>query len=131
MLRLVVLFEKREIFTYLFIGGGAFIIDASILEYLINFFNVSPQVARFFSAMAGVLFIWIFNRTINFSIKQKIKFSEVIRIATSQSAIFLFNYIIFVLLFNFFGVYPLLSLVIATSVSMVVNFLMLKLYVFK
>lgn len=116
------------------VGFLGLIIDFLILFYLIEFVNISPEYARFFSLPVVILCTWFLNRTFTFRDNNKKLFQQI-----SKYYIFMFigvtvNYTIYYFLLDFFKDVKYgysVALLLSSASSMIINFVNMKLFVFK
>ena len=116
------------------VGTIGLVFDFSILFYLVEFINFRPEHARFFSLPTVIFFTWYLNRKLTFKDNNKRVYKQL-----SKYYLFMFlgvtvNYSIFYFLLDVFKNISLnyfIALVIASGSSMMINFINMKLFVFR
>ncbi|WP_072679786.1 GtrA family protein [Arcobacter sp. LA11] len=112
------------------VGTIGFIVDATILVYLINSLSFEIPFARIISFIIAVFVTWTLNRNFTFTKNRNFeKRKEYIYYLSIQTIGALLNYIIFILLVyfdEFFKNNIIISLAIASVLAMFFNFFMIK-----
>lgn len=118
------------------VGTVGFIVDASILLYLVHIENFSIIFSRIISFFVAVIITWILNRYFTFSKNEKkdTKTKEYIKYLSVQTAGVGLNFLIFLSLIYLFE--PLkniliIPLAIASTIAMFFNFFIIKNRVYK
>jgi len=123
---------KREYLCFGVVGGAGFLIDTGVFSVLHTMFGYT--FARFASISIALTCCWLANRMLTFRLDSKISFKEWLKYVTTNGMGATINFFLFLALCQssfFLKEYYLLPLMIATSVSMVWNFLMMKHVVFR
>ena len=113
------------------VGTIGFIVDASILLYLVHIENFSIIFARTLSFIVAVFVTWILNRYFTFSqnTKKNTKSKEYIKYLSIQTAGIGINFLVFFSLiytFNPLKEILIIPLAIASIVAMFFNFFIIK-----
>lgn len=113
------------------IGSIGFIVDSSILMYLVNIENMGIVVSRFISFPSAVFITWLLNRIFTFTtdnVKVK-KFKEYLLYLLIQTIGAAINFSIFfalIYLFKPLETILILPLAIGAICSLIFNFLVIK-----
>ena len=59
----------KQLFRFALVGGGAFVVDASIVQMLVIGMGLNPYLARVFSFLAAASLTWALNRRYTFETK--------------------------------------------------------------
>ena len=59
----------KQLFRFALVGGGAFVVDASIVQLLVIGMGLNPYLARVFSFLAAASLTWALNRRYTFETK--------------------------------------------------------------
>ena len=121
----------KQFLKFGLIGTIGFIIDASILLFLVNVLLLEISTSRFFSFLIAVLVTWLLNRKFTFNNKKSnySKRREYSYYLSIQTLGVFFNYAIFIILVKtmpFFEQYLVLPLAVSSIIIMFFNFFMLK-----
>ncbi|MFA9372519.1 MAG: GtrA family protein [Poseidonibacter sp.] len=120
----------KQFIKFGFIGGIGFLVDASILLFLVHKLNMDINISRVFSFLFAVLVTWLLNRKFTFSLNSKYKKrKEYIYYMSIQTIGALLNYTIFISLvysYKVFQEYLILPLAIASIIVMFFNFFMIR-----
>ena len=124
---------KHEIYFFLIAGCLGVSIDFVIYFLLHNIFGT--LLAKITSFYTGVVFTYFFNKNITFSKKDLKKFNKnylfkyFTLLTFTMSINTLINEFMLIIINNDYSFY--FSFIIATSVSMLVNFTLMKFWIFK
>ncbi len=124
----------KQIKSFFLIGIFSFIIDAGIYYLLISKLDIGILISKTFSFLCGTLNSYIFNRYLTFrsNIRHDIGISKHY-LLYGMSLFFNvnINYFIYINLADVFDYAYHAAFIIATGVSVVINFIGLKFFVFK
>lgn len=124
---------KKEISVFFVVGLSTVLVDFVIYFLLICLQLVPSNLAKIFSFVSGTIYSYWANKSWTFN-EKKIKISSVLKFAFLYSIALCLNVLINSQLLEFFknSDYALqISFFFATSVSASVNFVGMKLFVFK
>lgn len=120
----------KQFIKFGIIGSIGFIVDASILLFLVELLELNIPFSRFISFLFAVFVTWFLNKNFTFSKNEKIKKKkEYTLYLLIQSIGASLNYLIFILLINVSELFKenlLLPLAIASVIAMFFNFFTLK-----
>lgn len=128
---------RRQLLLFGISGTIAFLIDAGVLQLLIDGLGADPYSARLLSFLCAVLFTWQFNRHLTFAeAKQSPRslWREWLHYLGAQIGGFAFNYGSYALLLLVSATareWPVLAVAAGSIAGMVVNFLSAKYLVFR
>ena len=114
------------------VGVIGFAVDAIILFIAIAFAGAGPFSGRFISISAAMMTTWYLNRTLTFRVKSDNLVSEVARYAFAKAVGLLANLSIYsaIVLLTPDRAYPLFALIAASGASLVINFGLVRRFVF-
>ena len=121
-------FLKKEVRNYLYVGVICVIIDFVLYEFLIDYTNLGLSNSKRLSYIIGASFSFILNKTITFKSGEK-NITEPVLFILVYAFSFMLNSIAHDFFINIFDGY--LPFLIATFLSIVVNYLGQKFLVFK
>ena len=121
-------FLKKEVRNYLYVGVICVIIDFILYEFLIDYTNLGLSNSKRLSYIIGASFSFILNKTITFKSGEK-NITEPVLFILVYAFSFMLNSIAHDFFINIFDGY--LPFLIATFLSIVVNYLGQKFLVFK
>jgi putative flippase GtrA len=109
---------------FVFSGGFAFLVDASVLKLLTAVFGVHPFLARIFALSCAHVVGWLSHRTFTFRMATPPTLAEFLRYAGLQSAVSLVvNWGVFVLVLVLWPqIEEILAMVISSGVAMVFSY---------
>lgn len=114
------------------VGVIGFLVDAAVLFLAMRLLAADPFSGRVASIAAAMLTTWILNRRFTFSAKSGAIVQELARYAIVKGVGLAANlsiYAVMVLLISK-DAYPLVPLIVASAASLVVNFALVKRFVF-
>jgi putative flippase GtrA len=120
--------SSKQLLRFTAIGGVGFIIDASILTILFQFFELNLYISRMFSFGCASLATWLLNRTFTFAglaDNTRVKSAEYFRYITVQVIGSLLNLAIFTLLISTrpeLRQWPVFPLAIGAAFALIFNF---------
>ncbi len=124
----------QQFLKFFVIGGIGFLVDASLLLFLIAS-GLSPFTSRIFSFSCAFTVTWIFNSAWTFASPQKTRVGgQYLRYMLVQCCGALANYAIYAVTLIILGVSPLLTIFalgIGAIAGLAVNFTGSKYFVFK
>ena len=123
-----------ELLKFMAVGVVNTAVDAAVyivLTRAMALFAGAPVTAKFFSFVCATLTSLMLNRYWTFGIRERITFREVSRFYAAVSLGLLVNLAAMYVFVHLLGIYDLLSLVLATAFTFVVNFTLSKFWVFK
>ena len=119
---------KREIIFYIIVGITSVIIDFSSYNFLTNIFYLDNSNSKRISYLIGSIFSFLLNKRITFKSPKK-NFKEPILFSIIYLFSFVLNSVVHDIMLEYIdGNYP---FVIATFVSIIINFIGQKFIVFK
>ena len=124
----------KQFLVFVIIGTICFLVDTGIFYFGITVLQFSYAKSRLLSLVIAIFFSWVLNRYCTFQTKKKITTTEVGKFYILAIIAGVINYTIFNLLienYNFLYSFPLLAIILATSISLAVNFFGMKLYLYK
>jgi putative flippase GtrA len=108
-------------------------LDWSAFFVLNHFYGISPSISKLASFLVGTIFAFYFNGV--FSFQSNLGKSQLIRHLILYTFSMTINFIIFILSMRFTPIYfvskSFLSLGLATSISMTINFIGMRNWVFR
>lgn len=124
--------DPRHWAGFVFSGGLAFLVDASVLALLTRVFGINPFLARFIAIWIAMVVAWQSHRRLTFSVRHGSSLKEFASYAAVAWVSAGVNYAIYsaVLLLRP-GTEPLLALVIASAVAMTASYLGMRFGVFR
>jgi len=129
--------DLARIVNFAWVGGVGFCVDASIMKVLYTFYGWSIHEARLVSFCVAVFITWWLNRRSTFKALVaggQSKTREYVKYYVIQAFGALLNLGLFSALVEvspFWREWPVLTLGLAACVVMVINFLCLRLFVYK
>ena len=124
----------KKLTVFLIAGTAGFCTEAILIRVGISVSGVDPITARAFSFPVAVLVTWYVNRTYGYRISAPPTIGELVKYFKTNFISQSVNLSIFAFLTwrsPFFQRLPELALVVGTSVSIVLSFLLYDLFVFK
>lgn len=118
----------QSFYRFVLIGGSATILDFIIYMIISNYIDIS--ISKVISTGLASVYSFILNKKWTFSDKRNFSLSILFKYIVTQIINILVNTIINTLVFRATAL-KILSFVIATSISMMVNYLLQKIFVFK
>ncbi len=121
----------------LFSVGGVigFIVDASIVQWLVGVLDWNPYFARLFSFVAAAFSTWLFNRSVTFHGRRHYGlFGEWARYMLAMSGGFVVNYAVYaVLVFQsaWLRELPALAVAAGSIAGLAVNFASSRLWIYR
>jgi putative flippase GtrA len=126
---------KHELTSFAIAGAIGFGVDALGFVFLFHVLNFGHYVARLLAFMIAVTITWLLNRTYTFRVSRKERLhKEYLAYLTAQSFGVLVNFGVFsfcIVSSEVLKQYPVVALVFGSGAAMVVNFISMKLVVFK
>jgi putative flippase GtrA len=128
--------SSRQLLTFTAIGGVGFIIDASVLTTLFQFFGLNLYISRMFSFGCASFATWLLNRTFTFAglaDKTRVKSAEYFRYITVQIIGSLLNLAIFTLLISThpeLRQWPVFPLAVGAAFALIFNFTATRYWVY-
>ncbi len=120
--------NKYKFIKFIFVGGSSTLLDFFIYLLLSNFIAIS--LAKCFSMIASCTYSFFFNKSWTFNDKQKVNTKQIISYIIVQVINIIINVSInqigYVITNN-----KLLAYIVATGISMIVNYLLQKNIIFK
>lgn len=118
----------KSFYRFVIIGGSATILDFIIYMVISNYLGIG--ISKMLSTALASIYSFILNKKWTFVDESKLSSSKVIKYILVQVVNILVNTGMNSIVFGFTGL-KIVSFVIATSVSMMVNYLLQRLVVFK
>lgn len=124
--------DLKRLILFGSVGVIGFAVDAALLFVAIEFAGAGPITGRFISIFGAMMTTWRLNRTFTFSITSGSSFSEIVRYASAKAAGLVANLTIYtaIVLVTPEHAFPLVALVVASGASLLINFALVKRYVF-
>lgn len=122
------MFKRWSFLRFLIVGGSATLLDYIIYWFLSDVINFN--VAKGISMLCSSIYSYFLNKHFTFRAKQRSSVQEVAKYIFAQLINIGTNVGINYLLFTATDI-KLLSMVFATGVAMIVNYILQKLFVFK
>jgi putative flippase GtrA len=117
---------------FLFSGGFAFLVDASILKLLTAYFGLHPILARIVSVAFALTAGWLSHRRFTFRMATPPTLAEFLRYVGVQSTVALLNYGIFALIVVLWpNIEPLLALFISSGIAMFFSYFGIRFAAFR
>lgn len=110
-----------EFSKFCIVGVAGFIVDAGILM-LGTYAGFSPIIARIPAITAAITCTFLLNKIYSFQDKQDQLLKQFIQYISVSAVAASVNFVTFVLMHVFFGLSPLISLIIATILATGFNF---------
>lgn len=128
--------DPRHWAGFVFSGGLAFLVDASMLALLHRAFGLNPFLARFIAIWAAMVVAWQSHRRLTFSVGHGSSLKEFASYAAVAWTSAATNYAIYsavLLVGRRMGhvIEPLLALVVASAFSMIVSYIGMRFGVFR
>lgn len=122
----------RRFFRYALVGGSGFVIDASVLTFLVNGLGYGHYVSRAASFTLAVTFTWWINRRWVFQAgaPTRREYSGYFFVQLVGAVINLGIYVLTIELIPALAAIPVLPLAVGASVALLVNFLLVRRFVF-
>ena len=123
----------QQFVVFLFAGFSSFLIESCTIYYFVEHLNSNPVLPRLFSYPTGLILIYYINRNYGFRLTDKANIKEFLRFLKINLLTISTNtllYLFFVNYITYLENYPVLALLIATSVSMIISFIYYRIYVF-
>jgi putative flippase GtrA len=114
------------------VGVIGFLVDAAVLFASMRYLGAGPLAGRAASVPAAMISTWLLNRAFTFAVRRRASAREAARYALAKGAGLLANLSIYsaiVFLIPQNG-YPLMALVAATGAAAILNFALLRKFVF-
>lgn len=114
------------------VGFIGFAVDAVVLYVVMKGFGAGPLSGRVVSIFAAMMTTWYLNRVFTFQVKSRARPEEIVRYAAVKGIGLFANLGIYtaIVLASPPDAYPLVALVVASLASMIINFSLVKRFVF-
>ncbi len=124
--------ELRRFTSFGIVGLTGFAADAIVLYVLMNGFGAGAFSGRVVSISAAMLTTWLLNRIFTFAVKTRVTRTEIFRYIAVKCFGLAANLAIYtaIVFLTPRGQYPLMALIVASIASMVINYSMVKRFVF-
>ncbi len=116
------------------VGGGAFVLDALILQSLVTFLALGPVYARIVSFVCAATFTWILNRKYTFHAVTKPSIGEFTMYLGLMWVGVTINWLVYLGVLAVFPLsreFPVLALAPATAVAMFSNFFSAQRFIYR
>lgn len=120
-----------QIFRFAIVGGGAFIIDSSLLYILTEYFHVYVLISSVISFIVSLIFnyllsvFWVFDVTKKQTIKDVLVFAFLSTIGLGINQVVMYAGV------EVLHIYYMLSKIVSTFIVMVYNFISRKIFIEK
>lgn len=131
MIYLVQRILQNQFIRFGMVGGSGLVVDLAALAIFVELIGLDPFVGRILSIWLAMTNNWFWNRVFTFK-SEGSPLGEYLRFVLVNSVGALINYASFTtLLLLFSSLSSYISVIIATLIAMVFNFVLSKLYAFK
>lgn len=125
--------NSPQFFRYAIVGGSGFVVDASVLTFLVNGLGYSHYLARIASFSLAVTVTWLLNRRWVFEAgaPSKREYSGYFAVQLVGAIINLGIYVLAIELVPALASIPVLPLAIGSAVALLANFYLVRRFVFR
>lgn len=124
---------KNRVLVFLFAGTAAVAFELFFIEASNYFLNSGHIIPRMISLPIAIIFTWYINRRYGFKVNKAPTVKEFLKYLNSNFIAQSTNFFLYLVLISYVSTFqkkPFLSLIIATSVSVLFSFLLYSKYVF-
>ncbi len=125
--------NTRELLSFAGVGVAGFVVDAGLMNLISHLFLVPEVLARIPSFCVAVISTWLLNSLLTFR-GVDLRFRSLQKYFATNLIGFVTNWLVFLLATHFFEeakAFPTITLAIAALFSLLVNFTLAKIFVFK
>jgi putative flippase GtrA len=126
--------EHHRVARFLVVGAVGFLVDGGVLSLLVHGFGIGPIIARGPSFLSAVTVTWLLNRAYTFhGLRAQPIGAQYVRYLAAQGVGALTNLGVYASAIYAFAIcarIPVLALALGSAVALVVNYLLLRLFVF-
>jgi len=125
--------KSRQFFKYALVGGSGFIVDATVLTVLVNALGYGHYISRAASFSLAVTVTWWINRQWVFQAgnPSRREYSSYFLVQLVGAIINLAIYVLAIELKPALATIPIIPLAIGASIALLVNFLLVRRFVFR
>lgn len=120
-----------QVLKFCVVGGGAFLIDSSLLYILTEYFHVYVLISSVISFIVSLIFNYLLSVFWVFDVTKKQTIKDVLLFAFLSTIGLGINQIVMYLGVEIFHIYYMLCKIISTFIVMVYNFITRKIFIEK